>query len=109
MALRYSNVLRRRAAAGGPQSYVTKTVGAKAAAKLHKTGVRRREGDIIIRPYTYRLERVSCGKRRCGRCAGVKLAHGPYWYAYWREGQRTRSKYIGKKFRELPARREHLR
>jgi len=39
---------------------------------------------------TYRLERVSCGKN----CKGCP--HGPYWYGYWREGKKTRSKYIGK-------------
>jgi hypothetical protein len=39
---------------------------------------------------TYRLERVSCGKN----CKGCP--HGPYWYAYWREGGKTRSKYVGK-------------
>ncbi len=39
---------------------------------------------------TYRLERVPCGKN----CKGCP--HGPYWYGYWREGKRTRSKYIGK-------------
>lgn len=43
---------------------------------------------------TYRQERVRCGKRSCTRCP-----HGPYWYAYWREGGRVRSRYIGK---ELP-------
>jgi hypothetical protein len=46
---------------------------------------------------TYRLERVRCGKVNC-RCSGGEL-HGPYWYAYWTEGGRTRSRYIGK---ELP-------
>lgn len=40
---------------------------------------------------TFRLERVSCGKN----CKGCP--HGPYWYGYWREGGKTRSKYIGKK------------
>ncbi len=39
---------------------------------------------------TYRLERVSCGKN----CKGCP--HGPYWYGYYREGGKTRSKYIGK-------------
>ena len=39
---------------------------------------------------TFRLERVSCGKN----CKGCP--HGPYWYGYWREGGKTRSKYIGK-------------
>jgi hypothetical protein len=40
---------------------------------------------------TYRLEHVRCGKRGCTRCP-----HGPYWYAYWREEGRLRSRYIGK-------------
>lgn len=44
---------------------------------------------------SYRLEHVRCGKRGCTRCP-----HGPYWYAYWREGGRLRSRYIGK---TLPA------
>jgi hypothetical protein len=44
---------------------------------------------------TYRLERVRCGKENC-KCASGEL-HGPYCYAYWSEGGRTRSKYVGKK------------
>jgi hypothetical protein len=40
---------------------------------------------------TYRQERVKCGRQGCTRCP-----HGPYWYAYWREGGRMRSRYIGK-------------
>ena len=44
---------------------------------------------------TYRLEKVSCGKG----CKGCP--HGPYWYGYWREGNKTRSKYIGKRLRKL--------
>jgi hypothetical protein len=44
---------------------------------------------------TYRLEEVRCGKKNC-HCAEGKL-HGPYWYAYWTEGGRTKSQYIGKK------------
>jgi hypothetical protein len=40
---------------------------------------------------SYRLEEVKCGKRGCTRCP-----HGPYWYAYWREDGRLRSRYIGK-------------
>lgn len=43
---------------------------------------------------SYRQEHVRCG-RDCDGCP-----HGPYWYAYWREGGRNRSQYIG---RELPA------
>jgi hypothetical protein len=44
---------------------------------------------------TYQLEEVRCGKKNC-HCAEGK-PHGPYWYAYWTEGGRTRSQYIGKK------------
>ena len=43
---------------------------------------------------TYRLETVRCGKAGCASCP-----HGPYWYAYFREQGRLRSRYIG---RELP-------
>lgn len=43
---------------------------------------------------TYRLEYVRCSKRNC-KCAAGQL-HGPYWYAYWSEGGRTRSQYVGK-------------
>lgn len=41
---------------------------------------------------SYRLESVSCGKRGCSRCP-----HGPYWYAYWWEGGKVRSRYIGRR------------
>jgi hypothetical protein len=43
---------------------------------------------------TYRQERVRCGRKGCTRCP-----HGPYWYAYWREAGRVRSRYIGKDLR----------
>lgn len=39
---------------------------------------------------TLRCEYIRCGKK-CGGCP-----HGPYWYAYWKEGGRTRKRYIGK-------------
>ena len=42
---------------------------------------------------TYQLERVQCGKPKCRRW------HGPYWYAYWTAGGRTRSLYVGKRLR----------
>jgi hypothetical protein len=44
---------------------------------------------------TYRQERVRCGRAGCGQCP-----HGPYWYAYWREGGRLRSRYLGKRLPE---------
>lgn len=40
---------------------------------------------------TFRYETVRCGKENCSRCP-----HGPYWYAYWKENGRTRSRYIGR-------------
>lgn len=40
---------------------------------------------------TYRLETVRCGKEGCKSCP-----HGPYWYAYYREGNRLKSRYIGR-------------
>ena len=58
---------------------------------LHREGpsfepTARHEGKV-----TYRLEPVRCGKHGCTRCP-----HGPYWYAYWREDGKLRSRYIGK-------------
>lgn len=43
---------------------------------------------------TYRKESVKCGKPGCTKCP-----HGPYWYAYYRDQGRLRSRYIG---RDLP-------
>ncbi|HZQ26795.1 MAG TPA: hypothetical protein VFA94_03750 [Acidimicrobiales bacterium] len=40
---------------------------------------------------TYRQQAVRCNKPTCTRCP-----HGPYWYAYWREDGRVRSRYVGK-------------
>lgn len=55
---------------------------------------------------TYQLELVNCGKERCKQCNGKggKPAHGPYWYAYWSQEGKTKSKYIGK---ELPKQEEN--
>jgi hypothetical protein len=44
---------------------------------------------------TYQSEMVRCGKKNC-HCAEGRL-HGPYWYAYWTEGGRTKSQYVDKK------------
>lgn len=56
-----------------------------------EVGAKAEPGDPEV---TYRLESVRCGKPNCRSCP-----HGPYWYAYFREGERLRSRYIG---RELP-------
>ena len=60
---------------------------------LHREGPDFEQPDApAARPaVTYRQEQVRCGKRGCTRCP-----HGPYWYAYWRENGRLRSRYIGK-------------
>ena len=44
---------------------------------------------------TYQLQYRKCGKSSCSTCRQGQ-GHGPYWYAYWREGSRLRSGYIGK-------------
>jgi hypothetical protein len=38
---------------------------------------------------------INCGKPRCQRCKRGP-SHGPYWYAYWKEGERLRSRYLGR-------------
>jgi hypothetical protein len=47
---------------------------------------------------TYRREEVRCGKANCTRCP-----HGPYWYAYWREDGKLRSRYLGSAKAGAPA------
>ena len=42
-------------------------------------------------PVSFRQQHVKCGKPTCTRCP-----HGPYWYAYWREDGRLRTRYVGK-------------
>ena len=44
---------------------------------------------------TYQLQFRKCGKASCRTCREGQ-GHGPYWYAYWREGSRLKSGYIGK-------------
>ncbi len=42
-----------------------------------------------------RQQSVKCGRATCTTCP-----HGPYWYAYWRENGKRRSKYLGKLLEE---------
>ncbi len=37
---------------------------------------------------------------RCGKAACTSCPHGPYWYAYWTEDGRRRSKYVGRLLEE---------
>jgi len=39
---------------------------------------------------------IKCGKATCTKCP-----HGPYWYAYWWEDGKRRSRYLGK-LKEIP-------
>jgi hypothetical protein len=50
---------------------------------------------------TYQLQYRKCGKPSCSTCRNGQ-GHGPYWYAYWREGSRLRSGYIGKALPSSP-------
>jgi hypothetical protein len=38
-----------------------------------------------------RRQWIRCGKDNCTRCP-----HGPYYYAYWTEDGKRRSRYVGK-------------
>ena len=49
---------------------------------------------------SYQQKHIKCGKDVCHKCRDGK-GHGPYWYAFWREGQKIRSRYIGKQFKAL--------
>lgn len=59
-----------------------------ARARLEKRGVfgQTNEPDVKLR-----RQMVKCGKDACTQCP-----HGPYWYAYWWEEGKRRSRYIGK-------------
>ncbi|NJN32021.1 MAG: hypothetical protein HC824_17565 [Synechococcales cyanobacterium RM1_1_8] len=59
---------------------------------------RQRIGNLI-----YQLEMVKCGKPNC-KCTRGQL-HGPYWYAYQRQGDKFKSRYIGKTLK-LPQEKE---
>ncbi|HQF15867.1 MAG: hypothetical protein A4E45_01089 [Methanosaeta sp. PtaB.Bin039] len=69
----------------------------RAADQQHPSASSPKPGDVAqtrhMGPITYQLEWISCGKG----CKGCP--HGPYWYGYWREEGRTRSKYIGKRLK----------
>ena len=48
---------------------------------------------------TYTRQHRRCGKARCTVCRDGP-GHGPYWYAFWEEDGRTRSRYLGKRLPE---------
>lgn len=49
------------------------------------------DGGQALPKVTFRQQSVKCGKQGCTTCP-----HGPYWYAYWRQDGKTRSRYVGK-------------
>ena len=64
-----------------------------ARARLEQRGI-----DFSGREPKFKLRQhhVRCGKTACRRCP-----HGPYWYAYWWEGGKRSSRYLGK-LEDLP-------
>ena len=59
-----------------------------AKARLEQRGVSFPGGGPDVK---LRAQHVKCGKSNCTQCP-----HGPYWYAYWWEDGRRRSRYVGK-------------
>jgi len=67
-------------------------------ANSNKTPAKKKNRELVERQsignMIYQLEMVKCGKERC-KCTRGQL-HGPYWYAYQRQGEKFKSTYIGK-------------
>ena len=61
-------------------------------AQLQRSGALQ-EGDHP--EVSLRQQAVRCGKPGCTKCP-----HGPYWYAYWTENGKRRSRYVGKLLEE---------
>jgi hypothetical protein len=57
--------------------------------RLESVGAVSAGGDLP--DVSIRSQLVRCGKSSCTACP-----HGPYWYAYWREDGRRRSRYLGR-------------
>jgi hypothetical protein len=57
-------------------------------AQLERTGAIKARDEPNI---SLRQQMVRCGKSGCTKCP-----HGPYWYAYWTEDGKRRSRYIGR-------------
>jgi hypothetical protein len=59
-----------------------------ARSRLETAGALTPGDDVSV---SLREQWVRCGKPSCTRCP-----HGPYWYAYWSEGGRRMTRYVGK-------------
>ncbi|HUR69272.1 MAG TPA: hypothetical protein VM370_08495 [Candidatus Thermoplasmatota archaeon] len=90
----YSRGPSRRASRGGP--FPENKAEAITLATLEET----KAGKTIT--YTFRQERVRCGKEGCWCQSGI--GHGPYTYKYWREDGKLRKEYVGTGDRERPKR-----
>jgi len=51
---------------------------------------------------TSQMHYRKCGKPNCRTCRTGR-GHSPYWYAYWYDGSRLRSSYIGKTLAQASA------
>ena len=63
-----------------------------ARAQLERSGALQPDDNVSV---SLPRQAVKCGKAACTRCP-----HGPYWYAYWTENGRRRSRYIGRLLEE---------
>ncbi len=48
----------------------------------------------------YRQQIRKCGNKTCKKCTVRGEGHGPYWYMFWREDGKLRTRYIGKSLPE---------
>jgi len=63
------------------------------AEEIHLASLQaKRKGKTVT--YTYRQERIRCGKQGCKCEEGA--GHGPYTYKYWREEGKLRKEYVGR-------------
>jgi hypothetical protein len=78
-------------------AWLHELIAATESKKLNGTGSKRQMSKELVSLLGghFALESISCGKKNC-RCAEGEL-HCPYWYAYWIEGGKPKSQYIGKR------------
>lgn len=74
-----------------PRTSTKKSRHARATENARALGIL--EVQVHVAGVTYQHKLIRCGKKRCNKW------HGPYWYAFWKRGGRTCSRYVGK---ELP-------
>jgi len=85
----------------GPHNPYPGKRGKRAAQAQVAPATEREIAARVPRGATFRLQLVRCGKARCRKW------HGPYWYAYWFAGGRTRSAYVGSDARLIGVLEQH--